>query len=248
MRRMRLAALCAFGSTAPGSGLQMRDCYGADTKEWLTGRRPAQVQVEGCSFEESEWSANDLRHASSAAARAPLYRRLLARERTCPDPRTRRTAGEVERGALVRAQNRELLAASLNRHHAWLHRRRYTRFLLLLCPALRLHDARRKRGSRQPAAGSLGLPRPRLAAPGPCPLSCELCARQNPPLAGTILCTRDSVGMGPRRIWRKRLGVSGTTAKRFRATATWRLSCAASPPAICRAVPTCGSRRSTPRY
>jgi hypothetical protein len=125
MRRMRLAALCAFGDVADGSAVELHGCYGADTRQWLTERRPREVVEHGCSFEESAWSVNDRRQDTGRAARNALYQRVLARERAYQGGPP--TAKEMERGALVRAHNRQLLAQSSNRHHAWLHRRRFAR-------------------------------------------------------------------------------------------------------------------------
>ena len=125
MRRMRLAALCAFGDVAGGSAVALHDCYGADTRQWLTERRPREVVEHECSFEDSDWSVNDRRQDTGRAARNALYQRVLVLERAYQGGPA--TAQEVERGALVRAHNRQLLAKSSNRHHAWLHRRRFAR-------------------------------------------------------------------------------------------------------------------------
>jgi hypothetical protein len=40
LRRMRLGALCAFANTEGSCRLHIHDCYGAETQEWVTPRRP----------------------------------------------------------------------------------------------------------------------------------------------------------------------------------------------------------------
>ena len=130
LRRLRLGAFNAFGNTQAGSALHLQDCYGADCALWATPRRPHACSVDAAScFDQVYWALNDERLARSPAMLSPIVRRAMATERVYV--RKEASAAELAQGAEVRAENRRLLSNTLNRHHAWLYRRRRARHYLL---------------------------------------------------------------------------------------------------------------------
>ena len=130
LRRLRLGAFNAFGNTQAGSALHLQDCYGADCALWATPRRPHACSVDAAScFDQVYWALNEERLVRSPAMRSPIVRRALATERVYVPKEA--SAEELAQGAEVRAENRRLLSTTLNRHHAWLYRRRRARHYLL---------------------------------------------------------------------------------------------------------------------
>ena len=126
MRRFRLGAVCAWGNTGPESGLTMRDCYGADTQEWVTARRPARLHCQDNDFDMQHWAAADARAARAACINAsPIYQRGLRRERVYEEKPL--TSSRMNAGAELRIENRRIVAEHLNRQHSALYRRRYSR-------------------------------------------------------------------------------------------------------------------------
>jgi len=258
MRRLRLAALSAMGQLEPASCLRMLDCYGADTSEWLTDHRPRQCHQRACTFQEAEWSSNDLRLAAAACMRNPIYQRVLARERTYPDEGLL-AVGATSPDTHVRLHNRRLLAEALNRRHAWLQRRRHTRSSFTPVPEIApsrrlaasrptpfpapcllphlLHYLSPARRAAAPASRTLGRAR-RQARRGACarvPWRVRAFLRPPPgPLpAGTSSCMLASGGM---RTARAAAAAAAAAAR----TTNWKRPCAASLPATCRCVRTCG--------
>jgi len=130
---MRLGALCAWGNAQPDSWLSMRDCYGSQTQVWVTPRRPGHLVQEGNSFDELYASINDLRASRAWWMQTALYLRGLHNERSYTEKQA--SAKELGLGAQVRKENRRLLSENLNRHHAWLFRRRYARLPRLCAPS-----------------------------------------------------------------------------------------------------------------
>ncbi len=122
---MRLGALCAWGNTEADSSISMQDCYGSDTKLWVTNRRPAELTQEAIQFDPLYASVNDLRASRARWMQTPLYQRGLRRERSYTEKQAK--SKELNLGAEVRKENRRMLSQQLNRHHAWLYRRRYAR-------------------------------------------------------------------------------------------------------------------------
>jgi hypothetical protein len=125
---MRLGALCSWGNTEADSSLSMLDCYGSETKLWVTNRRPGELTEEGNEFDALYASVNDLRARRARWMQTALYQRGLRRERSYTEKQAK--SKELNLGAEVRKETRLLLSQQLNRHHAWLYRRRYARCAL----------------------------------------------------------------------------------------------------------------------